>query len=305
MNTTLEDLIAKHKAATTERERAEIERDLWDNHTDATIRAGTDRERWLAKTIGEKGNRTGLRQTLLNAGPDIDEIWLRITRDGMPLPTAWGRLKAAESYASESKLPLTEGVKIALAEYDGWPAARTKSGQMYRKRAPYSLADKPQRRLRRSKPINPDVERKFWVEIKHKINTFMSERLADVDHMTANNIQRDFGIRLQSLCDEFSTKINFARGRARKDAAIDITSIRLSQVRDACGILAVDPPGRDQPADLIKANRNKKNLATKYHPDANPGEHTEAMAAKYNEIIEAYATLELYNEQLERVSTNG
>lgn len=306
MSATIEDLVAKHKAALTEYERAQIECELWDNHAGADVRAIMDRERWLKKLTGENGNKTGLRQTLLNAGPDIDEIWTRIIRDGMPLPTAWGRLKAAGAYATENKIPLTEGVKIALSEYDGWPAARTKSGQMYRKRPPYSVADRPVRRVKRTH-INPDAERKFWIELKQKISVFIGDRLGDVDHLTANRLQRDFGIRLQTICDEFSSKINAARIRARKDNAVDSAAVKFARVRAACVALAVDPPGRNGlPVDLSAANRNKKKLVVQYHPDANQdGNYTDEKAAKYNEVIEAYTTLELYNDQLPKEQAIG
>jgi hypothetical protein len=294
---TIEDLVTRHKASTSERERAEIERDLWDNHSTAGDRAEFVREKWLAELTGAVGNKIGIRQTLLNAGPDIDAIWARIDRDKMPLRTAWGQLKNAEEYAAEAKTGLAKGVEIALAEYDSWPMARTKDGQLYRRRPPYSL-----RRPRKRRAVaTPDGDKKFWTEIKRQVSTFMGERLGNVDHLTASQIQGDFAIRLQTLCDEFGSKINLARRRAQNAADTDAAVIKFAAVRQACGVLAIDPPGRNgERVDLDRANRNKKKLAVQYHPDRNPNGQD-----RYNEVIEAFTTIEAYNDQLKEVTANG
>lgn len=297
--TTIEDLVIKHKAATTHLARAQIERDLWDNHSTTEIRNKHTRERWLKLLIGESTDKTGHRLTLLNAGEEIAAIWQRI--DGpeqMPLATAWGQLKNAQAYAEADKIALSEGVAIALAEYDTWPKWHTINGQEYRR--PHHVSTAPRKR-RRAPQISPDNDRKFWLEVKHKINTFLDERLAHVDHLTANKMKRDFGIRLQTLYDEFSAKINAVRIRSKHENGQDVAMLKFAQVREACITLAIDPPGRFGDAiDLDRADKNKRRLAVNYHPDTgpDPANPDPRRTEQYNNIIAAHTTLELYNDQI-------
>jgi hypothetical protein len=296
--TTIEDLVARHQRATTHHEKALIERDLWDNHSTAEIRSKQSREQWLHGLTGDVGHKIDIRQTLLNAGDDIAPIWQRI--DGveqMPLRTAWNQFKNAQEYATNDKTTLAGGVAMALAEYDTWPVWHTTTGQAYRR--PRDVFTRPRKR-KHAPQISPDNDRKFWLEIKHKISTFMDERLADVDHLTATKLKRDFGVRLQTLCDEFSTRINVARIRSKAENGADLTVLKLARVREACVMLAIDPPSRSgDPIDIERANRNKKRLVVNYHPDTGPDPENPdpAREERYRQIIEAFTTVELYHEQ--------
>lgn len=302
-------LLTKYRVAITERERAEIERDLWVNCADAAVRAANDRSSWLAKLTGAVKNKISIRQLLLNAGPQIDLIWARIENDGpngMPLATAEGRFKAAEEYAQRDKISLLDAVKLALGEYDTWPRWRTRDGQLYR-RPPVGAIRRGPPRQRRKTP-SAESERKFWFAIKNQLAEFARDRLDGVDHLTANALQRDFFIRLQALCDEFSGRINRTRSGARKNGAQDQATIKLAQVKDACLVLSIDPPARGAPIDLDLARRNKNRLVVQYHPD----KHIDASAEvkrvteeQYRQVIEAYTTLESYNEQIEAAQQNG
>lgn len=295
--TTIEDLVEQHARATREQERALIEYSIW-CCADALARQEDGFRSFMHKHLPSVSiNQIELRFTLYNAGAQISVLWERVDGlEGMPLVTAANRLRAARQYDN-----LAEGLKIVLDEYDQWPWSSTVNGGRFRRRPMSQIARSRLSAERTGKPrgkqarraLNENSVRRFWATLREQVVSFYEGRLTGFDPIVANKLQREFCVDLQALCEEHGNKIDRARRNVAGATEVD-TAVKFIRVREACEILAIDPPVRGAPLDLAKANKRKRQLARQYHPDV----AGESLRSQYHTVLDAYTTLKTYMEQI-------
>ena len=289
-------LLEKYNETTSEKDRAYLEQAIWQTLPLAD-RKKTNRRNWLCEVTKDSARAIENRLFLFGE-PEAAELWERIERDHMPLTTARERLSEAKALSESSSLPLKDTIAARLKEYDTWPAHRTVRGQPFRKKPPSRFGDiseveDPRRVVRLS-----ETDRGFWSKLRHQLSKFAASRFKGADPIIAERLYREFERDLKVLFDEFQSRLSRYRQLEKRDRRLNVT-VKYPHVVAACLALCMDPPSRNQPADLGVARSKKKKLARLYHPDVTGGD--EGTRAKYEETLSAYSVLEDYNDQLKQV----
>lgn len=293
----IQALIARHKQASSEKEKAHIENDIWLTGTTPEDRSQYQRRSWVAKALGTHPSAIQRRVALLMAEPEADLLWERVENEKMPVSTAGSQLvNARKLQQALPGLSLRDALLRQLKEYDSWPSQRNRAGQVYRKRPPSRLTTQHTNATRTSVAWNQTNEKGFWAELRKHLATFMQGRFEGADPLVADKLFRDFERDLKVLFDEYQSKLYRQRTQEHR-AKRDIALIGFSNIQQACLTLGMEPPKRGEPVDLALARQKKKKLARVYHPDSNGGGN-EGTNAKYEEALSAFSVLEDYNAQL-------
>lgn len=296
----LNQLIEQHKAATSERAKAQIEADIWAS-ADSETRQTVGRRRYIKGLLSGIGQRAELRSLLFNAGDAIEVLWQRIEgEEHMLLPTAVGRLKDAQERVKKDGVSLEEGIALALKEYDSWSLYKTRSGTKYRKR-PRSQTRNTSGKPRRRRQMSEESVKKFWQNLREDVTNFIDRRLSGADPRIAQDLRQDFCVELQILSEGLGHKIDRAKRAANANATVD-KAVRFAHVREACEVLMIDAPIQDHVLDkshreafLAKAKQSKRLLANSYHSDK-VGD--DSKREQFQAVMAAYETIEEYMESM-------
>ncbi len=269
----------------TERDRALIERDIWEYMHGAVVRVHGVHARtpWLAGLLGQKAAAVSVRSRLLGHGSAADSLWERILLGTMTL-------RRAAEMAAEMR---NTGASLAslLAAYDSLPCTRVlPNGQVVRATSSTRLPRSPAQQTAASAPSLVGKNTKvFWKSIRAQLAAHFAPRLEGLDPMATERVWTDFERELQVLVEGFTRKVkNLNMQRSGP-------GVTRRQVLDACEILGVDPPEPGAAIDLVEARKRQRAQAKVYHPDSNKGDH--AMRAQFEAVNEAYQLLERYAEK--------
>jgi hypothetical protein len=275
----------------TEREKAELEAEIW------ALVGSEERSKvkgmgpWLAVKLGGAGGVNGApylqRSALLGMGEAAAELWTRVEGE-MAIATAVDLLRTAKRLA-----PGATGAKLAavvaevLREYDARPTTRTlPSGKVVRQRNTSRLPSRFEPKKRADREGHT-----FWTKLRPILGEYVQEYLADVEPAMADSLYRDFERDINSLCEEYQSKI----ARVKKKGTL-VFSVSRRQVIEASATLSMDPPAPGAAVDLAAARRQQRRQAKLYHPDSHGGDVS--LRAQYERVMQAYQILEQYQANL-------
>lgn len=285
-------LVEEWKRAQSEYEKARIEQRIWETTT-LEERQGAKRlkREFVAPLLSEQTSLIEQRSALLAAGSAAQPLWDRIAAKTMTTRQGWRVLRDARFIERSKALPLAHAVLEALKIFDTAPLYRGMKTQLKRPPLRGPNAAKRSTRLKNT-PLAQSS--RFWESIRTQVGEFMRERIeeTEADPVVVERLMTDFIKDVKVLTDTWVSKIARAAGAERGS-----TVARRAVVIAACRTLLLDPPKLGKPVDLAIANSRKKSLARAYHPD---GGGSAATTAQYQEVLEAYATLESYNESVRR-----
>lgn len=309
MAETLTEMVANYKrdfSLMSSKEKAVWERRIYDAAPYEQKGPGAERERFLAELFGQ-GAPTDyrLRFELLNAHDWATPLWERIDKESMPLHTAIRLLRAAKKRSNTESLPVAEAMDKLLAEYGELAQSRLPSGKVVRKRTPTKLGGlddvargKQRKRVEKAKLADPRV---FWPHLRSMVAQHVALRLVDADPIVAEQLWREFERDLKVLVDEMAHKLYRVTQTQKKDNEAKLL-IKAHKMREACALLAIDPPRRGKAVDLKLANKHKRKLLALYHPDSHGG--NDHMRSQFEAVSKAYQILEQYNEQIAQTATD-
>lgn len=283
-----------------EQERAELEAEIWNTLPKSmrpkALDGGQGKEFYISRRFSVSQHSVRMRHVIWSSGPDVAPIlWERVNKD-MPLSVARGILKEAARHAAAHIKPLSESVRLKLSEYDGpGGSVRTlKNGKKFVARGPaargrgplYLVADT-------SAPQSPRFpsDREFWMRIRSEVRDFVSDRLADADESARDAAVSESSALLNGLAQDVQRRV----ARALRPT-LPRKGVSRSDLEQACLTLNMKPPEHGKPADLSVAFAQRGRHARVYHPDVHGG--SEETLSKYRDVMEAYRTLEIYNETL-------
>lgn len=284
--TAIKAAIELHRQAQTRQEKAQLEERLW-RLCDPQVRHATTRRNWLVKTLGREqtGSLYALaaRRALLDA-PDF--LWERVN-NGLNYEHALKLYRAARRANHGAKLDALDAggeqqLRELLVQYDNRPDPRAVIGaydkSKSRKRPAGETSKAHWRTLRTV--FGQIVDAKF---AKRKYRPTDAERAQVLEFLESEvrSVIRGINARVQQITGQLN-----GEGVTRR------------QVLTACHVLSVVAPKPGCVVDLREARRRKRQLAAQYHPDKVGA----AMRDQYEEVIAAFATLEVYNSQ---VAQNG
>lgn len=302
MTPEIEALVLDYKAreaSLSEREKAEMEASIWT----LVPTKGISRREFFKDLFGGKTTEYDNRQGLQRVGSLADPLWKRIDSKDMPVFTAVDLLARAKKEAKKIGRPLQAVIAFRVAEYDQFPYVKHLASG-FRLRIPGSKERwKPE-----TEEIKPPIEddRAFWKMVRERILPFIQNKLKGADPIVAEQLFKNFEVELKGAMYRLQTKISKATHANRNEVKHGSLFIDRNAVREACFLLAIDPPAFGKHVDLDKAVRKKRQLAQLYHPDKHGGD--ESLRPKYEQVMKAYDTLEEYNQQLpigDERKTNG
>jgi hypothetical protein len=289
-----ERLIADHRRASGERERAEIEHMLWElcPESERTLRKWT-RGRYLAAAFGEKEHKIDDRAAIRNTGPEAAALlWNRIEGD-MTLRTARDIVALARKSQSRDET-LREAVARELTGYDARPIQRrTANGKVVRVLGRVSTPSQaePPRPARAPRAVEPG-SRDFWVKMKELIRVEIETRLAGHGETVIREQTARLEGDLKVVFAEFSARMGQIRGKTPFGVAV--TRGRLVE---ACRVLHLDIPSKTEVDDGSFERQAKprfRKLARQYHPDTSG---TDATASLMQSVMEAWNVVQQYCAQ--------
>lgn len=297
----LETLIEEYKRTKSnlnERQKAELENEIWFVY--GTIQGTKKREErraWFVSKFEGTQAEYDHRQSLINAGKEIDPIWRRLNK-GMARHTAIRLFREARqrfhsvsfSENPPKDLSLLSSIDEVLKEYDKIEfERRTKDGKIHRASKPYS--GKPAKNDK--DPINN--AQKFFQHVRVLTDEFLKERLKTVDPYFAKELSEEYVDWIREGYNDLRKKVLKHRADAKKERVSKIGRIRF---QNACEILAIRGIF-GKPIDLMGAKKSKMQRVKQLHPDKNDG--SRETEREFQSVVEAYDLLEAYSEQLGEV----
>lgn len=283
-------LVDAWKEAKTMKDKAFVEDLLWQTASPIGDSGGRPLIRdWVTKYVDAPQAAVEARRRLFTAGPGIDLLWARVDSDEFSPDMAADRLTDARKLAKKEHIELNVAIERVLAEYDTWPK-RAVAGRMVGVRPATQLLSPtaPRKTNGRARSKNPEIA--FWAKIRLLIAAYLAERAGDLDPYILSELSKDFERELQVMTASWTAKITRAKQRheAQQNTTLLVTRTKVTQ---ACRTLGMDPPKPGKPADMQTAHSRKRALAKAYHPDVSPNTRDQ-----YEAVLEAYDTLEAYNE---------
>jgi hypothetical protein len=263
----------------TQQQIAELEEEIakW-----SPEKSGSPTYRWMAGLLGGKVSQYHIRARVevLACGIAGKPIWERI-ENGMTFSTATRLVRDAKRKAGRHNLSgLIREVQETLRLHDRLPPAGATTD------APAALTAESVAEASQSAASDP---RKFWATLRQLAVAFATEQLADVEPAEREKLLTNLSNDLQSALDHNAHAWSHARRAAKTGKRV-----ARSSMRDACGVLKIDPPRRGQLLDMHAARSAQRSLARLYHPDRNK---SDSATKQYNEINSAYALLERWGAE--------
>jgi hypothetical protein len=284
----MENLKARWSFATTQRERAVLERKMWDlGIRDAKTSAGGC-SRWIHETLNTPLRGCEGRTSLLIALPHSEALWKRVDGPEHLL------LESADKILSRSRLrmvaesvTLVEAIDRELAEYDTYPTlVKTPEGN-YRKRPGV------RRGLGGSARSTKIGSRERWNTVRAALwQVLDSELLCVTNAHTRGKLRSQAEAEIDGVLRVLQTRIQAAKRSpdTNDDPLVRVETSRKELAR-ACRVLSVDPPTRNKRVDhkiYMVAKKNFRKLVKQYHPDVSGSDSAE----QYDEIVKALRLVE-------------
>lgn len=291
-----DDLIAMHRAATSERERAEIEVRIWTElRPHGLDTRQVRREQFVVGILGDSVSATDIdsRIRLYSCGDTADPIWPRVDGDML----LRGGLHLMQR-AKKTKGPgenIYQAVARVLAEYDALPhVRRVQGGKVVRQQSSTRLVRERPRGVRSRTKADPvDAERAFWQSLRAIIGPEFQRRMVGQSEMVVSRELTRFETELKVLFQQAA-----ARASQQRNGALSETLLR-RRLGSACEALKIDPPTRGTrpgPEFFRKAQKQFKALAREYHPDSHGG--SDVTRPLYDAVVQAWNVLRDYEEAL-------
>jgi hypothetical protein len=293
--TLLEELEAKYTSEMTERERAELEAQIW-SLIPASVRTAARKHGMVAymnEKFGTDLKDVRCRQRLLRFGPAADPLWDRLTGD-MPTYTVISIAAEANQMSRDRGISLNDAVILCIAKYDKMGHGAKYGGKVVRRRHPGKMEDAP---LLGDVPTDLPSGRGFWTQIRKLIFAYVKERLPATDETQRDILVRNFEADIKRACTDFQQALYSA-----PKTGLASSLVSRKRLIQACRNLGVDPPRPGQKADPDLVRKKYRVAMRTYHPDVHGG--SEVTRPQYEAVEEAYKIVKKYNEDLDALTVN-
>ena len=291
--------------------RAAAESWLWLEHTSGSTLEGMHRKGigCLARELGCSVYELEQRHRLHRGGPDAEVIWREVDA-GMTIKTAVRLLQEAQ--AGDPRVPLRQHIERVVRAYHGSDTfvCRTGSGTLVRRRRrggepetarPPPVVDEEADGLDASASdgAEPRSVEPLVLQVRRIFRAHVAHAMPEAGGHDVNAVVVPALVELEEIIHALDTRLEAYRRKLRGEAAGAVAAlVALSRRRiiAACQLLSMDPPPPGRPADLADARKRRGKLGAAYHQDR-VGD--DSMRDQYEAVMNAYRTLEEYNETLE------
>lgn len=275
----LEGAVSLYKSSTwkSQKDRAQAEEEIWVLALKEGVKGDHIRRVWIYNTLGVKTSESEDRQTLLNAGDDVEKAWAMIDEGKLSLGSAHDLLTIAKKRAMLTQRAVKE-------EFEGMLELALEKGIC--KAAHIRLSDREEM-LSSAKVKSAEVDLDApWRSIKMVL--LESLGLKEVENeLRRAKIQEDFEREVKSAYDLARSRIT--REKQIKTMPVISKTAKKEAVQDACRVLGIDYPRAGEKPDMVAAKKAWRSLVRAYHPDTSGTNDTRD---RYERVMKAYSTLE-------------
>jgi hypothetical protein len=241
-------LLDKWLVATTEREKAVLEKEIWESVKEV----GRNRRDFLSKLLSVSPSTIDGRAYLLAHDVDVSELWKRIEAKQMNYGMACKFIRRAKMEIGHFPIVLGK----AIAAYDMLPVGVVIKGVPIRRTFPG-----------KAKPKEGYQAKLFWKKIRQDVETYLSAECIGFDPPTTAEVRSHVFTDLDTFLKGMQSKFSRARNRAKGAEAVDRILKSDTDVRNACAVLNLDRP-RKLDAEFLKKARSQRNAFVRvFHPD--------------------------------------
>lgn len=289
-----------------ERELAGIEAAILAKMPTSARGGEKDSSVYLAKlfsTDEEKhaSSRFERRARLYAIGKHGDPLWERVEKSGMTLSTAIRLFRDARKLARGKPFGFSRGIAMILDEYDKLDGhdSETKFGVVRRKKRNRlrTVEDLAAKHGENGAPKDWSG-RDAFAKIRDACSEYVNESLSAFDSNELGIQRKKLSADVEIFLFEFRTRVHSLKQRAGElDGYMPTAVGKVSRRKllDACTIMQMDPPRPGKSVDDKYATKRMKSRARILHPDASGTEETRTA---FEELMQAYALIKLYNEGL-------
>jgi hypothetical protein len=292
----LDDLEAKYGEPMSEKDRAELEAQIWalvPRDVRAKLVEGGERKGlvgYFHAKFSASSHQLRCRQFLQTHGAAAEPLWQRV-ESGLTLTSAADIMRRAAKDVGDGAV-LEDAVKKRLEEYDSTGyETKTAGGKTVRRRPPSRL---PEAEGGWTPPEDEAPEgRAFWTFLRKQIASFISSKLPEGDPRVRETLLRNFEVDLNVLIADFQRDLH----RSPKGSLFkpERAPSRKAVLR-ACTTLGIVGPRSGHPVDAVKAKAQYRAHCRAYHPDIPGG--TEETRDLFQAAQAAWKTIQDYNESL-------
>jgi len=307
---TREELRELHAMATTHREKAALEVELWQRFgAQDPTRTGHGRREYLSALLSLAPAEVERRHTLVGLGDAADPLWDRLERD-LTMSAVTEIIRRARAIGrARIGVPMAATIVAVLDEYDSRPFVRDfgggKIGRSGEPTRPVDARTAPQRRTARESPrASQAIDKKSRASQasgEHVFRVKMGELVRDyVDDMLAGHAEANVIGEAERVQAEIRVVLaDFVRRiKTKKNSPTLAEIITRSKLAGACQVLHVDPPKSEDYRGGRWHGRTKrlfKELAASFHEDrVGSGSRDQFLA-----VMEAWRVVEAYMDQKE------
>jgi hypothetical protein len=297
----LANLEAMWAYVTTQRERAQIEAQMWEIAKPTLPRASRKSgiSKWLGARLQEPHDVIEDRHMLHRQGLTVNELWDRV--DGgerMLVRRAAQILSKAKLRAVSESISLRDAINSELADYSKGTLIITPAGTFRRReqrvRGTLKGAATSPQASGRKRAVEVGAARDLWVALRASVKRIVDHELRGLGGTPAKEqLQGQMEAELEGMIRALQSRAQRARNTVHLDGAPAVVSNPADErktLKLACQTLSVDPPhgGIDVDFALYKrAKTNYRRLVLEYHPDHGGGD-----TARYDAVVKAMSVVE-------------
>jgi hypothetical protein len=283
-----DDLVLRYKASK-HLDKLKISDESWQRAVtaDPELRKTAKKQEWLGKIFDVSAYDITMRESLRYA----PESLIALVEEGLVMRSAFIMLKEARQLSARKQITIQAAMEIVITTYKSGPRRYSDDKTWFWTKP--TLAKAASSRAKVKSVEESDSVRTLWATIRSALAQIATKKAGEeMSPLVLEEASAWFEKELQRVVDGFTTRI-------RKNKKKQVVEVNRMQYANACKVLGIVPTDVGEEIDVEVAKAAKKSLARRYHPDGG-GESTE----KYQQIIEAYETVDLYAEQMKRIARN-
>jgi hypothetical protein len=300
----LANLEAMWAYASTQRERAQIEAQMWEIAKPALTRATRKRgiSNWLCGRLKEPHDVVEDRHMLHRQGLTVNELWNRVDgSERMLVRRAAQILSKAKLRAMSESVSLRDAINSELDDYGRGTLIITPAGTFRRRESRVrgtlkGAATMPHVSGKPKRAVDLTAARDLWLALRASAKRIVDHELRGLGNAyVKEQLQSQMEAELDGTIRSLQARVQKARNTAHLDGAPAVVANPAEErrlLKRACQILSVDPPhgGIDVDFALYKrAKTNYRRLVLEYHPDhGGDTERYDAVVKAMNVIEERY-----------------
>jgi len=226
IDTKIQDLAEDYKnrkKSLSEKDKAFLEQIVWKETVGSEIRKEKDRAEFLKELLGGTNREYYERAALINAGDSAEALWLQIEKHGMLVSTAVRLYRDAKAKAFKGCISTSSVLESVIAEYLELSPTYLPSGKVIRKKSISRLPsiDEIDKNGNLKTSKSSRTPKRFRTKLRTALAPILAIEFEGVEQIIAEKLWRELEIEINSLLDDFKSKLYRAKQDVKRGHATE------------------------------------------------------------------------------------